>query len=89
MIDQHWKRSLRQREQAAKAQDELTLVKGGVQRCIPPLESGMQVWVQDMDSKMWDRTGVIIAACPNWQYLVKLTGNGRIFICNRRHPQQM
>lgn len=88
-IDQHWKRSLRRREQAmVKAQDELPQVRGGVQRSLPPLEPGTQVRVQDANSKLWDRTGIIIAARPHRQYLVKLAGSGRISIRNRRHLRQ-
>ena len=88
-IDQHWKRSLRQRERAVvNAQDKIPLERGEVQRCLPPLEPGMQVRVQDANSKVWDRTGIIIEARPHRQYLVKLVGSGRVSTRNRRHLRQ-
>ncbi|KAK8392180.1 hypothetical protein O3P69_017642 [Scylla paramamosain] len=50
-IDQHWMRNLRQRERAmVKAQDEVPLVRGGVQCSLPPWEPDMQVRVQDAGS---------------------------------------
>lgn len=88
-IDQHWKRSIRRREQAmVRAQEEIPLMRDGVQRSLPPLEPGMQVRVQDADSKVWDRTGIIVEARPHRQYLVKLAGSGRISTRNRRHLRQ-
>lgn len=57
------------------AQDDAPLVRGGVQRCLQPLEPGMQVSIQDVDSKVWERTGTIMEAQPHGQYLVKLSGS--------------
>ncbi|KAG0711505.1 Retrovirus-related Pol polyprotein from transposon gypsy [Chionoecetes opilio] len=88
-VDQHWKKNLRQRERAmARTQDELPQARGGVHRQLPPLEPGTRVWIQDADSKLWDRTGIIVESRPYRQYAVRLIGSGRISIRNRRHLRQ-
>ncbi|KAG0711519.1 hypothetical protein GWK47_020455 [Chionoecetes opilio] len=90
-VDQHWKKNLRQRERAmVRTQDELPQARGGVHRHrqLPPLEPGTRVWIQDADSKLWDRTGIIVESRPYRQYAVRLIGSGRISIRNRRHLRQ-
>lgn len=78
-IDQHWKRNLRQREQTmAMNQEKLPHARRGVHRHLPPLEPGTRVWVQDANSKLWDKTGIVEECRPYRQYAVRLTGSGSL-----------
>ncbi|KAK3880049.1 hypothetical protein Pcinc_001365 [Petrolisthes cinctipes] len=46
---------------------------------------GTQVWVQNQETKVWDRRGVVTETLPHRQYTVKLDGSGRVTLRNRRH----
>ena len=51
----------------------------------PPSPPGNSVLVQNQANKTWDRTGIIVEARDNRQYLVKLDGSGRLSLRTRLH----
>ena len=54
---------------------------------LKPLRHGDQVMLQNQRGrhpKKWDSSGVIVETKPNDQYVVKITGSGRLTLRNRR-----
>ncbi|MPC66274.1 hypothetical protein E2C01_060421 [Portunus trituberculatus] len=52
-------------------------------------DEALLVRIQYADSKVWNRTRIVIEARPHTrQYLVKLVGSGRISVHNRHHLRQ-
>ena len=50
---------------------------------------GDTVLCQNVRTKKWDRSGVIVKVGDYRQYLVKMDGSGRISLRNRRHLQKL
>ena len=46
---------------------------------------GTEVLIQNVDSKEWDRSGLVVEALPFRQYKVRVIGSGRITLRNRIH----
>ena len=55
------------------------------QRSLDPIPVGTCVFLQNPVSKEWDRTGKVVAALENRQYLVRLDSTGRMTKRNRIH----
>ena len=56
-------------------------------RTLPPLWHDDQVLIQNQTGrfpKKWDRSGIIVEVKENDQYVVKVTGSGRLTLRNRR-----
>lgn len=56
-------------------------------RYLPPLQPGERVFVQNQVGNhpgKWDRSGIVVEANGNDQYLVKIDGSGRVSLRNRR-----
>ena len=55
-------------------------------RTTPPLRHVDQVLIQNQTGrfpKKWDRSGIIVEVKENDQYVVKVTGSGRLTLRNR------
>ena len=89
-IDTHWAQHLREREKVLSVSNELTKSKYDVQaREKETLVKGHNVLCQNVRTKKWDRSGVIVEVGDYRQYLVKMDGSGRISLRNRRHLQKL
>ena len=89
-IDTHWAQHLREREKVLSVSNELTKSKYDVQaREKETLVKGDNVLCQNVRTKKWDRSGVIVEVGDYRQYLVKMDGIGRISLRNRRHLQKL
>ena len=85
-IDQHWRKTLRQRElQMARKNERVEEKYDEGASPLTPLEEGQRVRIQDPSTKLWDRKGVIVEAARHRQYKVRLDGSGRMSLRNRRH----
>ena len=70
---------MREREKVLSVSNELTKSKYDVQaREKEALVKGDTVLCQNVHTKKWDRSGVIIEVGDCHQYLVKMDGSGRI-----------
>ena len=84
-VNIHWQKSLRDREvQMAETNDKLTM-SGETHRTLPPMDAGERVYVQNLNTLKWDRSGTIHEVLDNRQYTVVLDGSGRLSRRNRRH----
>ena len=89
-IDTYWAQHLREREKVLSVSNELTKSKYDVQaREKETLVKGDNVLCQNVRTKKWDRSGVIVEVGDYRQYLVKMDGSGRISLRNRRHLQKL
>ena len=60
-------------------------------RTLPPLLPGMKVFIQNQTGShptKWDKSGIVLEAQGNDQYLVKVDGTGRLTLRNRRVLRQ-
>ena len=81
---------MREREKVLSVPNELTKSKYDVQaREKETLVKGDTVLCQNVRTKKWDRSGVIVKVGDYRQYLVKMDGSGRISLRNRRHLQKL
>ena len=56
-------------------------------RPLPPLRHGDQVLLQNQRGrfpKKWDHSGVVVETKPNDQYVIRVSGSGRLTLRNRR-----
>ena len=56
-------------------------------RTLPPLRLGDHVFVQNQHGpfpKKWDNSGVVVEGKSYDQYLIKISGTGRVTLGNRR-----
>ena len=89
-IDTYWAQHLREREKVLSVSNKLTKSKYDVQaREKETLVKGDNVLCQNVRTKKWDRSGVIVEVGDYRQYLVKMDGSGRISLRNRRHLQKL
>lgn len=84
-VDSHWRGALRVRERETVRQQGVWMERHGAPRTLLPLMLGTQVCVQNQETKVWDRRGVVTETLPHRQYTVKLDGSGRVTLRNRRH----
>ena len=83
-VGRHWGKMLRQREQQmTQHNDDVEFKTGGRPRSV--IAPGSSVMVQNQANKIWDRSGTVMEARSNRQYLVKLDGSGRLSLRTRRH----
>ena len=84
-VDRHWRQVLHDREtRNVEAQEEI-LARENPSRHLSLLWVVEQVRVQDTVSKLWNRMGLVVEACPHRQYAVRLDGSGIISVRNRVH----
>ena len=89
-IDTHWAQHLREREKVLSVSNELTKSKYDVQASKKEtLVKGDNVLCQNVLTKKWDRSGVIIEVGDYLRYLVKMDESGRKSLRNRRHLQKI
>ncbi|KAK3888979.1 hypothetical protein Pcinc_006984 [Petrolisthes cinctipes] len=67
-VDSHWRGALRARERESVRQQGVWVERQGATRTLPPLMLGTQVWVQNQETKVWDRRGVVMETLPHRQY---------------------
>ena len=53
-------------------------------RELPQLQLGDYVVIQDMQSKRWTRSGIVVEILPHRQYHIRMDGSGRVTLRNRR-----
>ena len=81
---------MREREKVLSVSNELTKSKYDVQaREKKTLVKGDNVLCQNVCTKKWDRSGVIVEVGDYRQYLVKMDRSGRISLQNRRHLEKL
>ena len=87
-INQKWRQAWELKEEALKTRYVKTMENlGEHSRPLAPLRIGDHVLVQNQVGrfpKKWDRSGIIVEVKDNDQYVVKVTGTGRLTLRNRR-----
>ena len=84
-VSTKWQQMLRQREKSMLRSIDSSHQETLHRRTLDVLPIGTEVLIQNRDSKLWDRSGMVIEACPFRQYKVKVHGSGRQTIRNRIH----
>ncbi len=83
-----WKGAWEAKEEALKARYVKTLeTLGEHSRPLAPLRHGDHVMIQNQSGrfpKRWDKSGVIVEVRNNDQYVIKVSGSGRLTLRNRR-----
>ena len=89
-IDPNWARNLNDRELSMSKQNQITkqAYDEGA-KSLKPLIVGDPVLCQNMRTKKWDKSGVIVEVKGFRQYLIKMDGSGRVSLQNRRHLQKL
>ena len=89
-IDSQWAHHLRERERLMPESSAEVKVKYDQRsRELKELNQGDRLLCQNVRSRRWDKSGVIIKVGKHRQYHVKMVGSGRISLRNRRHLQKM
>ena len=84
-VSAKWEKWLKEREIAlCKSADTHTKETSG-RSVHAELSVGSEVLIQNNDTKKWDRSGLIVEACPHRQYKIRVHGSGRITLRNRMH----
>jgi hypothetical protein len=78
-----WKEAIAARERKAAADAAVRFRYDARTRPLPPLSIGASVRVQDPDTKLWDRVGVIVAIGRYRSYRIKFA-SGSVLWRNRR-----
>ncbi|EFX62905.1 hypothetical protein DAPPUDRAFT_119745 [Daphnia pulex] len=78
-----WKEAIAARERKAAADAAVRFRYDARTRPLPPLSIGASVRVQDSDTKLWDRVGVIVAIGRYRSYRIKFA-SGSVLWRNRR-----
>ncbi|KAG0713911.1 hypothetical protein GWK47_015165 [Chionoecetes opilio] len=83
-VDEHWGCTLRERERQVARHNSVVKdhASGHFRSTITP---GSGVLVQNQANKTWDRSGIVVEARDNRQYLIKLDGSGRLSLRTRKH----
>ena len=84
-ISNKWQQMLRQREKNMVQSAESSTEASTDRRILNELPVGSEVRVQNSDTKVWDRCGMVVESLPFRQYRVKIHGSGRSTIRNRVH----
>ena len=83
-----WRDTWKAKEEALRTRFTRTMERlNSHARTLPPLRIGEQVFVQNQAGNhptKWDKSGVVVEATGNDQYLVKIDGSGRVTLRNRR-----
>ena len=83
-----WREAWRAKENALRIRFTRTMERlNSNARDLPPLQPGERVFVQNQtgrDPKRWDKSGLVVEAHGNDQYLIKIDGSGRLTLRNRR-----
>ena len=89
-INPNWARSLHEREIYMQKQSQHIKQKYDEKaKTLKPLVVGDSVLSQNVRTKKWDKSGVIMEIKGFRQYLVKMDGSGRLSLRNRRHLQKV
>ena len=87
-ITSHWKDAWNAKEEALRARYVKTMENMSEHsRPLLPLEAGDHVMIQNQVGRhpnKWDKSGVVVETKDNDQYVVKVTGSGRLTLRNRR-----
>ena len=87
-VNEKWRKAWELKEEALRTRYVKTLENlSEHSRILPPLRHGDQVLIQNQTGrfpKKWDRSGIIVEVKENDQYVVKVTGSGRLTLRNRR-----
>ena len=87
-ITDRWRHAWSLKEEALKARYIKSMERlNEHSRCVPPLKVGDNVFVQNQKGhypNKWDSSGVIVEVKDFDEYLIKLTGSGRITLRNQR-----
>ena len=87
-VNEKWRKAWELKEEALRTRYVKTLENlSEHSRMLPPLRHGDQVLIQNQTGrfpKKWDRSGIIVEVKENDQYVVKVTGSGRLTLRNRR-----
>ena len=89
-IDPEWARHLHERE--VTMSDRNATVKARYDKnakVLKELKVGDAVLCQNERSKRWDKSGTVVEVKKNRQYMVRMTGSGRVSKQNRRHLQKI
>ena len=84
-VDACWGATLRDRERQVTRHCRRVLAGHGNARRLPPLATGARVLVQDRNTGLWNRAGLVVEALDNRQYQVRLEGSGRVTLRTRTH----
>ena len=83
-----WRDLWKSKEEALRQQYDKTLLTLNTHsRPLQPLKIGDRVFVQNQTGstpRKWDRSGAVMEAKPNDQYVIKIAGTGRLTLRNRR-----
>ena len=89
-INPHWAQMIRDRERSmSQRNDKIKQNYDQHAKPLSELSKGDDVLCQNMRSKKWDRSGVIMEVGKFRQYTVKMDGSGRLSHRNRRHLQKI
>ena len=89
-ISDHWAHNLRCRERDMSSTNQSIKTKYDTQsRQLKPLVVGDEVRCQNVRTKKWDRTGVVLEVKGHRQYTIRMDGSGRMSLRNRRHLQKV
>ena len=85
-IDTGWAQHLHEREVTMTEKNAMLEVKYNEgAKLLNELKISDKVLCQNERSKKWDKSGTIIEVKKHRQYLVRMTGSGRVSLRNRRH----
>ena len=87
-IQPHWREAWKLKEEALRTRYVKTVENLSEHaRSLAPLRHGDHVMVQNQRGrhpKKWDNSGVVVETKPHDQYVVKISGSGRLTLRNRR-----
>ena len=87
-VHQQWRDAWEAKEDALRTRYVKTLENlSEHSRPLPPLRHGDHVMLQNQrgrSPKKWDHSGVVVESKPNDQYVVRVSGSGRLTLRNRR-----
>ena len=87
-IHPQWREAWKAKEDALRVRYVKTLENlNEHSRSLPPLRHGDHVMIQNQRGRFpnkWDKSGTVVETKPNDQYVVKVTGTGRLTLRNRR-----
>ena len=89
-IDPDWTHHLKAREETMANRN--TISKHGYDqkaKSLKEMNVGDNVLCQNVRSKKWDKSGVIVEVKQHRQYLIRIDGSGRVSLRNRRHLQRI
>ena len=84
-VSRKWINLLRKREEVMTENITKASNSSSDRVHLDELPVGTEVLCQNMQSKRWDKSGLVVEACEFRQYKIKLNGSGRITLRNRIH----